>query len=180
VTLFIDVLHDADEQPVFSVEEAESVAAIYGPVHSRLLKRALDLITVQRLLKQSKKARHAVSDGAGAPMGRTLGELQRTLSAGELLMWAEYDRENPIGDVRADIRNAQIVSAIYGSQGLKLDLMRLYCSGPMEAKTLMTVILLQGLKRHLCLQVNDFFHRKNIIHCIQITKDRSWNYLLVQ
>ena len=45
VALFIDVLHDADEQPVFSVEEAESVAAIYGPVHSRLLKRALDLIT---------------------------------------------------------------------------------------------------------------------------------------
>lgn len=55
-------------------------------------------------------------------MGRTLGELQRTLSAGELLMWAEYDRENPIGDVRADIRNAQIVSAIYGSQGVKIGL----------------------------------------------------------
>nr|DAF90449.1 MAG TPA: hypothetical protein [Myoviridae sp. ctdyF5] len=45
-------------------------------------------------------------------------------------------------------------------RGLKLDLMRLYCSGPMEAKTLMTVILLQGLKRHLCLQVNDFFSQE--------------------
>lgn len=45
VTLFIDVLHDVDEQPVFSVEEADSVAKIYGPVHSRLLRRALNLIT---------------------------------------------------------------------------------------------------------------------------------------
>lgn len=53
-------------------------------------------------------------------MHRTLGELRETLSASELLMWAEYDRENPIGDVRADIRNAQIVSAIYGSQGVKV------------------------------------------------------------
>jgi len=53
-------------------------------------------------------------------MHRTLGELRETLSASELLMWAEYDRENPIGDVRSDIRNAQIVSAIYGSQGVKV------------------------------------------------------------
>ena len=53
-------------------------------------------------------------------MGRTLGELRNTMSVGELLMWAEYDRKSPIGDVRADIRNAQIVSAIYGSQGVKV------------------------------------------------------------
>ncbi len=53
-------------------------------------------------------------------MGRTLGELRNTLSVGELMMWAEYDRENPISDIRADIRNAQLVSAIYGSQGVKV------------------------------------------------------------
>jgi len=89
-------------------------------------------------------------------MHRTLGELRETLSASELLMWAEYDRENPIGDVRSDIRNAQIVSAIYGSQGVKvrIDDALLQWSG--EEKTLRAEILLQGLKRHLCLQVNDF------------------------
>lgn len=45
VTLFIDILCDKDQKPVFSQEEAEEVEAIYGPVHSRLLKQALDLIT---------------------------------------------------------------------------------------------------------------------------------------
>lgn len=44
VVLFIDVLCDTDKQPVFSVDEEEQVREIYGPVHSRLLKQALDLI----------------------------------------------------------------------------------------------------------------------------------------
>lgn len=44
VALFIDVLCDADKQPVFSQEDEEQVREIYGPVHSRLLKQALDLI----------------------------------------------------------------------------------------------------------------------------------------
>ena len=44
VELFIDVLCDTDKQPVFSAEEEEQVREIYGPVHSRLLKQALDLI----------------------------------------------------------------------------------------------------------------------------------------
>ncbi|HHJ4653770.1 TPA: phage tail assembly chaperone, partial [Escherichia coli] len=35
---------DTDKQPVFSVDEEEQVREIYGPVHSRLLKQALDLI----------------------------------------------------------------------------------------------------------------------------------------
>lgn len=55
-------------------------------------------------------------------LGRTLGELQDTMSASELMMWAEYDRISPIGDVRSDILNAQLVSAIYGSQGVKVPL----------------------------------------------------------
>ena len=45
VTLFIDVLCDGDKQPVFSLEDTDEVTASYGPVHSRLLKQALDLIT---------------------------------------------------------------------------------------------------------------------------------------
>ncbi len=45
VTLFIDVLYDSDEQQVFSPADADAVTGIYGPIHSRLLKRALDLIT---------------------------------------------------------------------------------------------------------------------------------------
>lgn len=44
VTLFIDILLDTDLQPVFTVDDTEQVETIYGPVHSRLLKQALDLI----------------------------------------------------------------------------------------------------------------------------------------
>ncbi|MEN6841621.1 phage tail assembly chaperone [Klebsiella pneumoniae] len=44
VTLFIDILLDTDLHPVFTVDDTEQVEAIYGPVHSRLLKQALDLI----------------------------------------------------------------------------------------------------------------------------------------
>lgn len=45
VTLFIDVLLDTDMNHVFSVDDSERIEAIYGPVHSRLLRQALDLIT---------------------------------------------------------------------------------------------------------------------------------------
>ncbi len=44
VTLFIDILLDTDLQYVFTIDDTEQVEAIYGPVHSRLLKQALDLI----------------------------------------------------------------------------------------------------------------------------------------
>lgn len=52
-------------------------------------------------------------------MGRTLGELRQTMTVGEFRMWAEYDRISPIGDIRGDILNAQLVSAVYGAQGGK-------------------------------------------------------------
>ncbi|MHB4355030.1 phage tail assembly protein T, partial [Klebsiella pneumoniae] len=39
---------------------------------------------------------------------------------GEFRMWAEYDRISPIGDIRGDILNAQLVSAMYGAQGGKV------------------------------------------------------------
>ncbi|MEB7742269.1 DUF4035 domain-containing protein [Escherichia coli] len=55
-------------------------------------------------------------------MGRTLSELRREMSASEIMMWAEFDRVSPLGDERADIRAAQLVSAIYGAQGVKVSL----------------------------------------------------------
>lgn len=44
VTLFIDILLDTDLHPVFAVDDTKDVESMYGPVHSRLLKQALDLI----------------------------------------------------------------------------------------------------------------------------------------
>lgn len=55
-------------------------------------------------------------------MGRTLSELRREMSASEIMMWAEFDRISPLGDERADILTAQIVSAVYGAQGVKVPL----------------------------------------------------------
>ncbi len=44
------------------------------------------------------------------------------MTASELLMWIEFDRQSPVGDIRGDIQAAQIVSAVYGSQGVKVPL----------------------------------------------------------
>lgn len=52
VVLFMDVLCDITEQPVFSHEDAQEVATVYGPVHSRLLKQALDLILTEEAEKK--------------------------------------------------------------------------------------------------------------------------------
>ena len=55
-------------------------------------------------------------------MGRTLSELRQNMPASELMMWIEFDRQSPVGDIRGDIQAAQVVSAIYGSQGAKVPL----------------------------------------------------------
>ena len=55
-------------------------------------------------------------------LGKTLSELRHSMSASELLMWGEFDRLSPVGDERSDILNAQIVSALYGSQGVKVSI----------------------------------------------------------
>ncbi|WP_063945304.1 phage tail assembly protein T, partial [Enterobacter hormaechei] len=34
----------------------------------------------------------------------------------------EFDRQSPVGDIRGDIQAAQIVSALYGAQGVKVPL----------------------------------------------------------
>lgn len=43
--MFIDVLLDENQQPVFTHEDLDKVVGFYGPVHSRLLKQALALPT---------------------------------------------------------------------------------------------------------------------------------------
>ncbi|MDU2939136.1 MAG: DUF4035 domain-containing protein [Enterobacteriaceae bacterium] len=55
-------------------------------------------------------------------LGRTLAELRQSMTASELMMWIEYDRHSPVGDVRGDIQAAQITSAVYGAQGAKVAL----------------------------------------------------------
>ncbi|KEY58506.1 phage tail assembly chaperone [Serratia sp. DD3] len=45
VVLFIDALLDESGKHVFTANDKELVAGIYGPVHARLLKQALDLST---------------------------------------------------------------------------------------------------------------------------------------
>lgn len=44
VTLFCDVLCDKDLKQVFTADDREQVLTVYGPVHARLLRQALDLI----------------------------------------------------------------------------------------------------------------------------------------
>ncbi|EGT4335039.1 DUF4035 domain-containing protein [Cronobacter sakazakii] len=55
-------------------------------------------------------------------LGRTLHELKQTMTASELRMWIEFDRQNPISDRRGDIQAAQISAAVLNSQGAKLSL----------------------------------------------------------
>lgn len=45
VTLFIDVLFDEQGEPVFSKDDFADVESVYGPVHARLLRQALNLTT---------------------------------------------------------------------------------------------------------------------------------------
>lgn len=42
VVLFIDILYEGDKQ-VFDKEDTELVTGIYGPVHARIVKQALNL-----------------------------------------------------------------------------------------------------------------------------------------
>lgn len=45
VTLFIDILFDENGDPVFNKDDFHDVEAVYGPVHARLLRQALNLTT---------------------------------------------------------------------------------------------------------------------------------------
>ncbi|WP_447871158.1 phage tail assembly protein T [Serratia fonticola] len=52
-------------------------------------------------------------------LGRTLGELQQSISVSELRMWMAFDRISPIGDERNDYHAAQITAAVFNSQRAK-------------------------------------------------------------
>lgn len=52
-------------------------------------------------------------------MGRTLHELQQSVTASELKMWLAFDRMSPIGDWRGDVQAAQISAAALNAQGGK-------------------------------------------------------------
>jgi len=52
VVLFIDVLLDEADMPVFTADDKPLVENIYGPVHARLLKQALDLSTSQAVAEK--------------------------------------------------------------------------------------------------------------------------------
>lgn len=54
--------------------------------------------------------------------GKTLSELDQVLSAGELYLWAAYDKTYPIGYERFDIHAAQVSTAILQSQGAKVSI----------------------------------------------------------
>lgn len=68
VELFIDVLCDTGLQPVFSEDDREQVIAVYGPVHARLLRQSLELISDAGEVKSSASG-DAFSDDAGAQDG---------------------------------------------------------------------------------------------------------------
>lgn len=55
-------------------------------------------------------------------LGKTLAELNATLSLEEFYYWVAFDRISPIGDERKDIHSAQIASAVYQAQGAKVGL----------------------------------------------------------
>ena len=45
-------------------------------------------------------------------LGRTVQELENTLSGRELTEWMIYDSINPIGEIRGDIRNACLMALL--------------------------------------------------------------------
>jgi hypothetical protein len=52
-------------------------------------------------------------------LGKTQKELLRSLSGEDLLEWIAYDRINPYGEDRADLRSAIVATVINNSQGGK-------------------------------------------------------------
>ena len=49
-------------------------------------------------------------------MGKTVGELERTMTAREFAEWQAYDRLDPIGGYRGDIQAAVVACAMAGGK----------------------------------------------------------------
>ena len=57
-------------------------------------------------------------------LGKTLAELaghQAPMTARELIQWMAFDQLSPISDRRGDVHAAQVATAVYQSQGAKVD-----------------------------------------------------------
>lgn len=50
-------------------------------------------------------------------LGRTVGELEHSLSYDEFIEWQAYDRLDPIGGFRQDLQTAHLLYAYYRSMG---------------------------------------------------------------
>ncbi|WP_081278230.1 phage tail assembly protein T [Moraxella catarrhalis] len=49
-------------------------------------------------------------------LGKTVGELERTMTAHEFAQWRAYDRLDPIGGYRGDIQAAMIAASMAGGK----------------------------------------------------------------
>lgn len=52
-----------------------------------------------------------------AHLGRTIQELEQSISYAEFIEWMAYDRLDPIGGYRQDLQTAHILSVLIGSKG---------------------------------------------------------------
>ena len=52
-------------------------------------------------------------------LGRTVGELEQTMSINELREWSVFAETEPFGDVRADFRSAMVATVIAKVNGNK-------------------------------------------------------------
>ena len=52
-------------------------------------------------------------------LGKTQNELIRSLTSKELVEWMAYDRIEPFGEYRADLRSAIVATVVNNSQGGK-------------------------------------------------------------
>ena len=52
-------------------------------------------------------------------LGKTVGEIEQGMSSAEFFEWAEFYRQEPFGDMRADFRNAMLCSVVANTYGKK-------------------------------------------------------------
>lgn len=102
-------------------------------------------------------------------MGRTLSELRQSMTASELLMWIEFDRQSPVGDIRGDIQAAQPSLPSTVRRGQKYRWTMRSCAGVVMSNQNRRTRL-QGLKLHLQLR-----HSKNILFALWLKKFGDYN-----
>lgn len=58
-------------------------------------------------------------------LGKTLAELEESMTAREFYLWLAFEKLSPIGDERSDIHAAQISSSVYQSKGIEAPINKL-------------------------------------------------------